>query len=211
MPAKKKALKHCNNAIEIIDILNIFFILKKINISNHFLYLAKILKLQYQTMFKTRFYMLSFFSLLLIMSCKLTKQSSTNLEVKSTEKQIADPNIISFLVLNIHTDKIKTTNIVSLISKKEANGTLKKQQEVQAVNYLSIYAYSENKVIDSTFIEHPLYKHLEYTDDNNKFAVLDTVLNSADFFVRLKGHFNEVKIFETIKNKHTIALNTLRF
>lgn len=65
-------------------------------------------------------------------------------------------------------------------------------------------------MVDSAFIAHPLYKHLEYPNYNNQFSVLDTVLNNADFFIRLKGHFDEVKIYETLKNKPTIPLNNLK-
>lgn len=150
-------------------------------------------------------------ALLLTISCRLPLQNTTPIENKSTEQQDKDPNIISFLVLNIHTDSNKAKNIVTLISKKETNGILKKQQKVKDKNHLSIYAYSQNKLVDSTFIAHPLYRHLEYPDDNNQFSVLDTILNNADFFVRLKGKFDEVKIYETIKNKPTLHLNTLKF
>lgn len=58
-------------------------------------------------------------AMLLTQSCHLPLQNTSPLNNKSTAEQITDPNIISFLILNIHSDANKSTNIVTLISKKE--------------------------------------------------------------------------------------------
>jgi hypothetical protein len=149
---------------------------------------------------------LIFLSLLLMMSCSLSKQNKSSLENDKKE-----PNLISFLVLNIHMDTINSKNVVEFVSKKESIGVIKKQNSFPTNYYLTIYAYSGKHIIDSLILEHPLYKHIEYVDVNKNFAVMDTIINRAEFFVRLQGHFNEIKIFETLKNKSTQKLNTIKF
>lgn len=71
------------------------------------------------------------------------------------------------------------------------------------MNYLTIAGYNDGKQIDSIIIEHPLYKHLEYLDGKNMLAAKDTVLQHAEFFVRLqaKGQLNTVRINEHIAGK----------
>lgn len=145
-------------------------------------------------------------SLLLMMSCSVSKQNISSLEIDKKE-----PNLISFLVLNIYRDTISSTNVIEFISKIESTGAIKKQHSFPTQYYLTFYAYSGKHIVDSLIIEHPLYKHLEYVDENRNFAVKDTIINHAEFFVRLQGHFNEIKIFETLKNKSPIKLNTIKF
>jgi hypothetical protein len=154
----------------------------------------------------TQYLTLIFLSLLLTTSCSLSKQNKSSLDNDKKE-----PNLITFLVLNIHMDTIKSQNIVEFVSKKESTGVIKKQHSFPTKYYLTIYAYSGKHIIDSLILEHPLYKHIEYVDENKNFAVMDTIIKSAEFFVRLQGHFNEIKIFETLKNKSTQKLNTIKF
>ena len=139
------------------------------------------------------------------MSCSFSKQN-----ISSLENDKKEPNLITFLVLNIHRDTISSTNVVEFVSKIESTGKIKKQHIFTTENYLTIYSYSGKHIVDSLILEHPLYKHLEYVDENNNFAVKDTVINSAEFFVRVQGHFKEIKIFETLKNRSTKQLNTIK-
>ncbi len=142
---------------------------------------------------------------LLLLSCSTSKQSTG-----SSESNKSDPNLITFLVLNIHRDSLNATHVVELISKTESTGILKKQQAFTTENYLTMYAYSGKYIVDSIILEHPLYKHLEYVDEHSKFAVMDTVINTEDFFVRVQGRFDELSIFETLKNEPTKRLNTIK-
>jgi hypothetical protein len=61
-------------------------------------------------------------------------------------------------------------------------------------------------------MEHPLYKHIEYLDENNSFAVKDTLLDKAEFFFRIQtqGHSNEIRVFETLKNKPREKLTIIK-
>ena len=145
------------------------------------------------------------FSLLLIISCNVSEQSKS-----SWENDRKEPNLISFLILSIQKDTNNSKNIVEFVKKIESIGVLKKQYPIPTKYYLTIYAYSGKHIIDSLTLEHPLYKHFEYIDENENFATKDTVINHAEFFVRLQGRFDEIKIFETL-NRPTQKLCTMKF
>ena len=133
----------------------------------------------------------------LLASCSITKENENNKKTDSCS--------IIFLVLNIHKTPIDAQNIVELVSKTESDGKIKNQNIniFHSENYLSAYVYNNKTLVDTIMIEHPLYKHFEYLDANNTFSVKDTILNKAEFFLRLQtqGRSNEVRISELLKNK----------
>ncbi len=135
--------------------------------------------------------------LILFASCGLTKQNERN--------NNTDENSVVSLAFNIRKEKQDAKSVIELIKQIQSPGTIKNQNENVSYsgNYLSIYTYKNKKLTDSMTIEHPLYKHLEYVGANNAFAVKDTVVTKEEFFIRLQiqGRSNEIKIFETLKNK----------
>lgn len=145
----------------------------------------------------------------LISSCGSTrKKDSHNLKNNNDQENV---NKITFLFLKIKKDPNGTKNLVELVDIKESTGRIKDHRIYTAPYYLSIYALSGDQIVDSLALKHPLYKHLEYIDENQKFAFKDTIVQSEDFFVRLQGNFNKLKIFETLKNKPTKLLKTIKF
>jgi hypothetical protein len=118
---------------------------------------------------------------------------------------IADSNTIMFLLLNMQRDSGTDKNAITLIDKKESTGKLKTHTTrlLYNDNYLWVYIYNNKTVVDSMQIEHPLYKHIEYLNADNTFAVLDTVLNEAQFFLRFQAPqtSGQIKIVETLKGK----------
>ena len=112
---------------------------------------------------------------------------------------------VIFVFLTIHKDSSDKKHIVEMVRKTESSGKIKKQFQntFHSDNYLSIYVYNDKNLVDTMKIEHPLYKHFEYLDENNSLTAKDTVLDKADFFFRIQkqGHSNEIRIFETLKNK----------
>jgi hypothetical protein len=132
-------------------------------------------------------------------------QDKTGLDSKSME-----PNVLSFLVFNIHTNTSTSKNLVKLISKKDAVGKAKRKNIDKAPNYLALYSYETEVLLDSIFIEHPLVKHIEYLNGNNAFTAMDTVLNQTDFFIRVQGKCTEMRVFEKLKDKPLIFLNSVK-
>lgn len=144
--------------------------------------------------------------LLVLASCSLTKQNESN---KNTES-----NSIVFVVLCIHKDSNNTKHIVELVSKTQSIGKIKNQNKntFHSGNYLTIYIYNDKNLIDTMTIQHPLYKHIEYLDENNTFAVEDTLVDKTEFFFRIQtqGNSNTIRVFETLKNKPREELITIK-
>jgi len=126
----------------------------------------------------------------------------------------AEADVIVFVTFNIHKDSISNKNNIEMISKTRCSGTIKKQPEkiVNAENFLTVYIYDHKNLVDSIIMAHPLYKHFEYIDENNHFAVKDTVIDKADFFLRVQapGTSGRMSIFETLKNHSKEELTTIK-
>lgn len=119
------------------------------------------------------------------------------------EKKESD--FIVFAVLNIHKNSANNQNLISLVSKTQTPGIIKKQKpELSRTDtYLSVSVYNKNILLDSIAIDHPLYKHLEYITADHTFATKDTILDQAEFFIRFqsRGNLNELRITETINHQ----------
>ncbi|MBK7959018.1 MAG: hypothetical protein IPK03_13540 [Bacteroidetes bacterium] len=117
-----------------------------------------------------------------ISACGTSKVSESNNEIQATQPSIY------FLTFKIFRRENSKMNAVELVNKTLTAGTMKgKDPEArQFANNLIIFYYRKSLLLDSLIIDHPLYKHLEYTDESRKFAVKDTMLPSADFFFRFQ-------------------------
>ncbi len=144
--------------------------------------------------------------LLLLASCSVMRDKDSNADARSSS--------IVFVLMEMHRDTADGRNVIQLLSKTESNGSFKNVPTgaVVSENYLTVYVYRNNRLVDTLMLEHPLYKHFEYLDENNNFAVKDTVLDRADFFIRLqtRGSSNEIRVLETIKNKAGEELTTIK-
>jgi hypothetical protein len=143
---------------------------------------------------------------IVLISCSVTKEKENN--------KIAGTDSIVFAVLSISKNSANTKNTITLIRKTKSSGKMKKQNQSAShyENYLSISVYENKALIDTLIIEHPLYKHFEYLDENNAFSTKDTVLDNAEFFIRFQtqGHASEIKILEILKNKSKKELTTIK-
>ena len=134
---------------------------------------------------------------ILIMSCGVSNHNNSNFEPEIKEPE---PNKSWFFVFNIRKDNTNSTNIVELVSKNEISGKIKTESTNRNPNYLTLYLYSGKQLIDTVAIDHPLYKHYEYIDQNGTFAFKDTIINNADFVLRTQKNISEIILFETLKN-----------
>lgn len=132
------------------------------------------------------------------MSCGVSNHNTSDSETGVKETQ---SNLSWFYVFTIHKDNNSPTNIVTLVSKKEIAGKMKTESTHRSVNYLTLYLYSGKQLVDTISMDHPLYKHYEYADQNGTFKYKDTLINNADFVLRTQSDINEIKIFETLKNQ----------
>jgi hypothetical protein len=139
-------------------------------------------------------------------SCNITRKSESNIST--------DNDSIFFVVFSIRKDPNNAKHIVELVSKTQSAGTIKKQNRntAQSSNFLTIFVYNDKNLSDTMTIAHPLYKHIEYLDENNSFAVKDTVIDKAEFFLRIQaqGHSNRIRLFETLNNKPREELTSIK-
>lgn len=92
-----------------------------------------------------------------------------------------------FLTFTVTTDSNGNNN-VQLVSKKETDGNIKVNQQLEnPLKYMIVSLLSqEHTVLEEQIVEHPLYKEVEYTNDKKEFERKALNLKEAEFFVRMK-------------------------
>ena len=153
-----------------------------------------------------RFYQLLF--TLLLISCVATKGIGVDDSIilnKDTDK-------IVFLVLRISKDSLQGENLIEFVSLIKKDGKMKNemQDKIDSENFLTLDLYEKNKLMRSITIEHPLFKQVEYEDDD-VLTSKSVELDKTEFFVRLQvnGDLNRIRIWETLKNAPRKELSTI--
>jgi hypothetical protein len=101
---------------------------------------------------------------------------------------------------------------IELLSVTESNGKLKKNTEanVPSNDYLTLEITSEQSSKQIFKIEHPLYKTVEYVNDQHQLTSQYVETDQADFFIRFeKTGPVQIKVSET-RNKQKIELKTFK-
>lgn len=149
--------------------------------------------------------MIYFLTLLFVYSCSVKHNRLTHSDNETLENENYNQPIdtIAFLLFSIQKSKLDTKIILKSISKSE--GIIKDKNIYSNFigDKLSFYFYNQNIAVDSFFLEHPLFKKVEYTDDENKFVSKQLDLDSTDFFIRiqLKNNYQTLKVTEQYHNK----------
>ncbi|WP_221390703.1 hypothetical protein [Dyadobacter sp. NIV53] len=152
--------------------------------------------------------------LLLLISCSASKKPGAGFV-----KPGAEP--VSLLVfLNFKISKISDSenSVIELISKKKVNGKINIINEIQPAqytNYLTIDLLDDNdNLVSTTIIEHPLYRQVEFTaDDNKKLLSKSISLKEESFFVRVqsKSSFSKIAISESLNKSITKKISLIDF
>jgi len=125
-----------------------------------------------------------------------------------------DPDGIAFLVLKMKKDSQSAKSDITLLSKTQTTGRIKNSADKpNSKNYLTIEVLDNNVLFQTVFVNHPLYKTVEYTDENNQLTSKSITLNEAEFFVRLqtKSGRTKVRIYETtLQNNDKNIVATLK-
>ena len=151
--------------------------------------------------FTTSLRIILFFILavLFLSSCKCVQKSRS--DISNTQY----PDSICFLVFNINKDSTLNKSNINLISKIKTEGKIKSenQDNINSDNYLTIEVFEAGKLINTITINHPLYKNIEYVDDNNELKSKYIELEKNDFFIRLQQNAasTKIRISESLKNK----------
>jgi hypothetical protein len=145
----------------------------------------------------------------IILSCGTSKLSDTG-TIEQTEKE---SNTIAFVVLKLRNDPLHGKNVIELVSIRKSAGVFKnhESQSEGFKNSLTIELFKNGSRIHTQTIQHPLYKTIEYMDENKAFKTKDIELKEAEFFTRLqiRGNGNELRIFEKLQDTPPQKLLTL--
>lgn len=146
--------------------------------------------------------------LLILTACSSNKKMAAT--AKSTQEKSIESKIVfaSFLIRKQPEKESK----IELISVTESNGKLKKNTETKnsLENYLTLEIISSEAPKQVIQIEHPLYKTVEYVNDQHKLTSQYVETDEADFFIRFQKTGNtQIKVSETRK-KQTKELKTFK-
>ncbi|HUH74703.1 MAG TPA: hypothetical protein VLZ75_09865 [Chitinophagales bacterium] len=145
--------------------------------------------------------------ILLLLSIFLTSCTSTKL-IEDAPINYSE-GVIYFLVFNISQDTALKNSTIHLTSKINSVGEIKNnfQEHIDSENYLKVEVYDKDLLINTIIIEHPLYKNIEYFDEE-KLSTKFIELDSADFFIRLQVNnpSNVINISEVLNHSTPVEL-----
>jgi hypothetical protein len=122
---------------------------------------------------------------------------------KNSSNISENTDAIVFLVFKMQQNDQKD-NSIELISQTQVSGKMKAEPEnaAEKENYLTIDLYQNNHLFKTIIKEHPLFKHVEYPDENNQYVSKNIEVKEDEFFFRIQknGQPIEVRISETLKN-----------
>lgn len=156
--------------------------------------------------------MLILYTLIVIAaSCSSSRQPTSSIaEIKQ------DNHYIVFAVFKIVDDPIHQKRRIELVRKIKAPGKLKVNSDPPHPfeNYLDIEFYKNSLLVTSMRIEHPLYKRIEYTRDDNSLTSVMTSLAEAEFFLRvqlMQASDYTIRITETLGKKKPVLITNIPF
>jgi hypothetical protein len=129
-------------------------------------------------------------------------------------KKAAKADQIIFITMSITQDPKAGTRVIQVQDLVKSPGTLKNKAEEPLLTgpYLSCIFYSGQLRLDSLHLEHPLYRHLEYVNDQHQLTHKEVKSDQADFFIRFQqGQANGLKIEERLPESIPKELITIKF
>lgn len=145
--------------------------------------------------------------ILLLLSIFLTSCTSTKL-IEDAPINYSE-GVIYFLVFNISQDTALKNSTIHLTSKINSVGEIKNnfQEHIDSENYLKVEVYDKDLLINTIIVEHPLYKNIEYFDEE-KLSTKFIELDSTDFFIRLQinSPSNVINISEVLNHSTPVEL-----
>lgn len=146
---------------------------------------------------------------ILMSSCTVARK----MESDNSQVQQKDRDAILFLVFKISKDSVQDKKIIKLISNTESSGKLKPQAQLAAdyENYLTIEVFEQKRLANTIIIEHPLYKNVEYVNDQGMLETKHVELDQAEFFIRflMTGTPTTIRISESLKGNAIRELETI--
>jgi hypothetical protein len=145
---------------------------------------------------------------LLFLCCGTPKSKYEHSEI--TTKSSADE--IVFVVFKMR--KYYNKNTIEIISTTKATGKMKADlnRPIDPENHLTLEILENNQIVKTLRIEHPLYKSVEYLNENNQYISKQVTADEGEFFIRIqkKALQTKVRVLETLKGKTKNELQTFK-
>ena len=111
---------------------------------------------------------------------------------------------IVFVVFKISRDTIRQKTSIQVLEKIKSDGTFKGDvvSNWTSGNFLTFEVYEKGKQIRNFTMEHPLYKGVEYAEDDIMISK-QLSLTEEDFFIRIQTTTpdTKLKVYETLDGK----------
>ena len=146
------------------------------------------------------------------------KKQKKNRKKKKKSKKVENKNSITntknftvFLSFTINNENLNKNSVVELVDKKIQSGSFKIKKNDIFNNILIFDLYENNIFVKSYSIEHPLYKNVEFVDDNFNLNTKSIKLTTAEFFLRIHTNSENflIKLFEKIGQKEKKIIKTI--
>jgi hypothetical protein len=139
--------------------------------------------------------------LLLLLTLSFASCAISNTAIQPSEIPAKNSeNAIVFVVFKIKKGQINST--VEVVSNTKSSGTMKRQTEntLDSNNSLTIEILKDNKVFQTITMNHPLFKSVEFVENNGQFNKKQVELEEDTFFIRFQtmGVATSIKISETL-------------
>lgn len=123
---------------------------------------------------------------------------------------------VQFYALHISRDSTAAAprSQVRLLKTTSGKGSMKSsgQTALPGENYLTVYRRAGKKTLDSAVLSHPLFLHLEHSDEAGRYAAKEARLDTAQFFFRLPGRrdADNLRVLETLRGSAKTELGILK-
>jgi len=165
---------------------------------------------------------LSFLSFILAMaSCRVAQSGG-----EAPEQMEPEVPFVQFYALHISRDSTAAAprSQVRLLKTTSGKGQMKSSGETAppGENYLTVYRRAGKKTLDSVVLSHPLFLHLEHSDEAGLpagasaevglYAMKQVTLDTAQFFFRLPGRrdADNLQVVETLRGSVRTELGILK-
>lgn len=155
--------------------------------------------------------------LLLLLACKTPRPTLDTSESNAVEISEADEpeNKIVFLIFNITKSSENNGSEISNYQLYETAGLVKDNlaENPPAEDFImGILERGTQTASDTFYVEHPLYRHVEFVNEQQQLERKFIELDESEFFVRIqKEEFVELRLYEFIATAKNKKLGSFRF
>ena len=131
----------------------------------------------------------------------------------NAKSQVPAADQIIFLTMSIADDSRQGARTITLQDLVKTPGTLKTSptRAFQARPHLSCILYAGSLRQDSIMLEHPLFKQVEYVNEQDQLQQKAIKLDQAEFFIRFQpGSADQLKIEERLPGTLPKTLLTVK-